>query len=230
MHVLIFSHTEATSEAPVTTEDDEHVTPYFIITREVCNAPRSTILRLEATGSDLNFTLVNPSPFVKIDAKNRLILIDTVDLKEAMVEIHVRRNVSSKEIKSDTLNSISLLLPRAEASTSPNVESVTGVASDEQLAGGSRPPVNYFIHENQIQLRLLFSKSYCPGSESKATIIIVTLSVLSLFLLTCLTLVLVILRRKKPYFFGAKGEAGPACGQSGGHHHHESCSNQVAPW
>jgi hypothetical protein len=64
--------------------------------------------------------------------------------------------------------------------------------------------------ENQLRLRLSVRDSFCPGSESKTTtIVIVSLSVLSLVLLALLSLTLIILRRRKPYIFGNSSQVSP---------------------
>lgn len=202
-------------DADADDDDDVHVEPFFIIVKEVCNVPRSNILHLQATGENLTFTLINDNqqqqpqqqPFVEIKNNNKLELIDTVDFPEATVKIQVKKNVTNDELNNETLKSISLLLPSNDY-------------SEDKLQ--TKSLTSYIRHDNQIHLKLLFSKSYCPGSDTKTKIIIVTLSVICLLLLTSLTIVLVVLRRKKPYFF-SKNDSG----QNG---HHESCSNQVAPW
>lgn len=200
------------SESPSTASpspETHHVTPYYKISYQVCNAPQSKVLTLDATGTNLTFTLYDSEAsrlvadgFIDINEKNQLFLKDTVEISEGTVIIYVKRMITPDEEIADTYLGLSHLLP-----------------TSSQLAPHTLPEYPS-RHDNQMHLILYFSKSFCTDKTTTlSTIIIVTLSVICLLLLTSLTLAIVILRRKKPYLFSAKGSP-----------HESSSSNQVAPW
>ena len=199
------------STASVAADQVHHVTPYYRISYEVCNAPHSKILTLNATGTNVTFTpsdhegstLVRDE-LIAMDEANHLYLKDTVSVSQATVIIYVKQQPTPQEELADTFTALSRLpLPR-----------------NNQLDSNSLPESDPLRHDNQMYLVLHFSKSFCTDKTTTlSTIIIVTLSVICLLLLTSLTLAIVILRRKKPYLFSAKGSP-----------HESTSSNQVAPW
>lgn len=110
-----------------------------------------------------------------IDGKQRVVLTDKVNFSKTTIHISAK-NVEPRESDSDSLTAIQ-----------PSPSSIT---------------VQY---ENFLVIKVRISDSFCPGSESSTTtIVIVTLSVLCIVFLSAFSLSLIALRRTKPFLFNAK--------------------------
>lgn len=160
--------------------------------------------------------------FLKID-KNKVILVNK--LKEDR-EVEVSILVKTTQLPQVLVSSSTLETPGISSGGSSSeylsVDTLTALLPSSSTfysdpSSSSLLPINFVESstslpslENQLTLKLSIKESFCvKGDQSRTTIVIVSLSVLSLVLLALLSLTLIILRRRKPYFFGSSSQVSP---------------------